>query len=281
MDSNRPMKGVALERDEINAAVRPFFFDASRGNPLYGCLHVPQDVAANGDGVVICSPIGQEYIRSHRALYQLAVRLSKSGFHVLRFDYFGCGDSSGDFEEGELGEWEDNICRAIEIMQATHGCARIHLVGLRMGATLAAKAANRWKKVDSVVLWEPVIDGKGYLDDLAAYQQDLDKRSRLIRKKYFKDAKKIEDIAGYPITPELANELERIEPGDLTINGDVKVLMLRHGNEAANDDMYYDIERAHPQADVKIIQDHIAWMERVYKRLIPFTSIKYIVQWLT
>ncbi len=77
--------------------------------------------------VVLCYPIGQEYIRSHRAIYQLAVRLSQAGFHVLRFDYFGCGDSEGDFEEGSLAQWTSDIHSAIAEIQERSGLTSICL----------------------------------------------------------------------------------------------------------------------------------------------------------
>ena len=59
--------------------------------------------------MVLCYPGGQEYIRSRRAFRQLAIRLSSAGFPVLRFDYHGCGDSSGDDDEGKISQ-SDQIC---------------------------------------------------------------------------------------------------------------------------------------------------------------------------
>ena len=64
--------------------------------------------------MVLCYPWGSEYIHAHRALRQLATRLSMAGFHTLRFDYFGTGDSAGEMEDADLGVWEDDIETAIE-----------------------------------------------------------------------------------------------------------------------------------------------------------------------
>jgi len=40
-------------------------------------------------GAVLCPPWGQEYLRAHRSIAQLANTLATAGVHVLRFDYSG------------------------------------------------------------------------------------------------------------------------------------------------------------------------------------------------
>jgi len=43
----------------------------------------------------------------------VAIHLANVGFHVLRFDYYGCGDSSGDSEQGEIRQWLIDILTAL------------------------------------------------------------------------------------------------------------------------------------------------------------------------
>src|SRR5437773_7734152 len=73
--------------------VVPFYF-GSPDKLLFGCYHEPSLERRRKCAVVVCQPVGHEYINSHRALRQLAARLCDAGFPVLRFDYYGCGDSS-------------------------------------------------------------------------------------------------------------------------------------------------------------------------------------------
>src|SRR5690242_1202032 len=134
----------------------PFYF-GSPDEPLFGCYHAPRPGQERKCVVVICQPIGHEYIYCHRALRQLAVRLSDSGFPVLRFDYFGCGDSSGSTEEGGIRQWLRDISSAISEARHRAGVAQVCLVGFRLGGALSMITAAERGDIDSLVLWDPVV----------------------------------------------------------------------------------------------------------------------------
>ena len=121
--------------------VLPFYFGLP-DKPLFGCYHEPRFGNSRKCAVVVCQPVGHEYIYSHRALRQLAVRLSDSGFPVLRFDYYGCGDSHGNAEDGEVCQWLEDIANAISEVRYRARVARVCLVGLRIGASLAMMTAT-------------------------------------------------------------------------------------------------------------------------------------------
>ena len=80
------------------------------------------------------------------------------------FDYSGAGDSAGESEHGDVDVWLEDIDAAIDHARRAKGVARVTLLGLRFGATLAAFAAARRADVDRLVLWEPVHDGTRYLE---------------------------------------------------------------------------------------------------------------------
>jgi pimeloyl-ACP methyl ester carboxylesterase len=106
---------------------------------------------------VLCQPWGAEYVYAHRSMRQLAVKLSARGFHTLRFDYFGTGDSGGEDAEADPDAAVADIETAADGLQDMLGVARVALIGLRLGATLAARAAMRRKELDALVLWDPII----------------------------------------------------------------------------------------------------------------------------
>ena len=142
--------------------MRPLYFGDSR-HPLFGAYHDPQGERVREVGVLICNPGPQEYMSSHWALRKQALTLAREGFHVLRFDYYGCGDSAGQTREGTLERWRQDIAAALEELKDLAGVRRVCVVGFRLGAALAAQATI---KVKDLVLWEPVVDGRAYLDEL-------------------------------------------------------------------------------------------------------------------
>jgi pimeloyl-ACP methyl ester carboxylesterase len=138
------------------------------GRRLLGLVHPPDRPAPSDRGVLVCSPFGQEAIRSHRLQRILAERLARDGFPVMRFDYLGTGDSDGDDEDGDLPTWTEDVLRASVELAAGSATRRSAWVGLRLGATLAALASGRAAPApERLVLWDPVVDGRRYLQELA------------------------------------------------------------------------------------------------------------------
>ncbi|MBK7659827.1 MAG: hypothetical protein IPJ28_12035 [Betaproteobacteria bacterium] len=60
---------------------------------LFAMLQPAGGAAPRQHGVLLCNPFGQEAIRAHRLVRVLGDRLAAAGFAVMRFDYYGTGDS--------------------------------------------------------------------------------------------------------------------------------------------------------------------------------------------
>src|SRR3982751_2205696 len=77
----------------------PQFFPNRENQRLFSVLHrVP---SANLAGVV-CPPLFDEKLWSHRVLVNFARFVAARGVSVLRFDYFGDGESDGRFEDASV-----------------------------------------------------------------------------------------------------------------------------------------------------------------------------------
>lgn len=185
---------------------------------LFGLFEPPTD----GDrehAVVLCNPFGQEAIRSHRLLKVLGERLARAGFSVLRFDFFGTGDSDGEDEEGDLRIWVDDVLRAHEEVVRRSGHRECSWFGLRLGATLAALAsASSPTAPHRLVLWDPVVDGLAYLEELRQAHVDtlVHNRPRVWEslrsdRDGSRDIVDGSEVLGFPLTAELRRQI-----GDLS-----------------------------------------------------------------
>ena len=157
--------------------------------------------------VLICSPIGQEYIRTHWSLRLLATQSARKGVHVLRFDYSGVGDSAGSIEQiASLDQWVSDIEISIDELKRISGAETVMLLGQRFGAAMAAEVAKVRPDVNSLVCLEPVIDGSDYLDRLRQmHSQMLD---LWVCKMETPDDDQFEEILGSQFRRTLLNEIQ-------------------------------------------------------------------------
>ena len=150
----------------------PFYF----GRPerrLFGVFHPSTPGKPVKAGVVVAAPFGHEAIRVHRFNRLLADRLSRQGVAVLRFDYFGTGDSGGSDEDASLDAWAEDLCEAHRELLRRIGDLPTTWFTARLGANVALRAAHQaFPRVQRMLLWDPVVDGRAYLAELGLAQVD-------------------------------------------------------------------------------------------------------------
>jgi len=154
-----PDPHAPAERDE-----QAFFFDAE-GARLFAIAHRPVGLAAR-TGFVLCHPYGEEKQFSYRILARFGRKLAEAGYPVLRFDCRGYGDSEGDLEDSTVASQVAETRAAMALTRERLGVARVALLGLRFGASIAALAAGGEPAAAGLVLWSPVTHGARYLDEL-------------------------------------------------------------------------------------------------------------------
>ena len=141
---------------------------------LVGAWHVPTGEPTGG--LVFCAPLFEERKSAHRAMVEAARALCEAGFLVLRFDYRGCGDSPGAFSDSGPDDWDADAQVAFSALADALGVAApgdaaaartgppLGLLGLRYGAVCALRTAVA-QAADFLILWEPVLSGRDYLDE--------------------------------------------------------------------------------------------------------------------
>ncbi len=135
-------------------------FGNGRGERLAGVLHLPRETV-NGFGVILCH--GMESSKESLKLIHLGDSLSRAGFTVLRFDFTGAGESSGEFEC-------ITCTRHVEDLEAAHGLLKERglgqagVIGSSMGGTTAMMYAGGAGGVAAVVTLAAPIDPRQLIE---------------------------------------------------------------------------------------------------------------------
>ena len=243
---------------------------------LLGAYHPPRR-SINDAAVLICPPIGQEYIRTHWALRLLANQLSRKGIHVLRFDYRGHGDSCGDIQDvASLDEWRDDISVAIDHLKEQSGAQTVMLTGLRVGASLASDVSADRDDVNSVVAWERIVRGSDYLRDLrSVHESMIDLWFQPIKTP---SDESTEEILGWRWRRSLINELETWAPNFASLTIPQLVISLSgHDQRETTEPSFNPLEK---QLDVdddsdwtKLCKLEAAWLRPRTSQLIVKSAV--------
>ena len=189
---------------------------------LFGVYHATEGAA--DAAVLLCPPFGQEAIRTHRMFRVLSDRLARAGMPVLRFDYHGTGDAPGEDFEGDIHGWVRDVGIAHEELRRRAAPRRIIWLGSRLGAAMAVLATQGgYSDLSRLVLWDPILDGARYLDDVrTAHVSALEvsylrprpewRRSLVEDKDAFTD-----ELLGFAVSPELRQQLRALSPSSMNL----------------------------------------------------------------
>ena len=200
--------------------MNPFYFGSSK-EPLFGAYHPPVTQRARDSAVLLCPPLFQEYLRTHWSFRRLADMLSRAGFHVLRFDYFGTGDSAGQSSDGTVERWHDDIRAAANELLDLSGKRFLSVVGLRAGGALAA--TTKGLDIKDLVLWDPIISGRSYVDELHRKHSSQLKISNRIRHQPI--LKTNYELLGFPFPQTMQDSIKQIDLLSGFINNAKNILL--------------------------------------------------------
>jgi pimeloyl-ACP methyl ester carboxylesterase len=240
---------------------------------IFCCLHLPKDNQISTAGIVICNPLGFEYTHSHRTVRHLADNLSCDGFATIRFDYHGTGDSFSDlFEPQRVKTFLENIDAVIKRLKQQTGVTKICLIGIRLGAALAATYCNN-KTIDKLVLWTPCISGRRYIRELKAFEK-LASHSSNTQKSFI-------DSGGFFITDETADEIKAIDLTKQNYNVTQNALIIDRDDLKPNTDLVTTLkEGGIKQVEHYFMSGYLDMMTEPQDTKIPNETIDHLSDWL-
>lgn len=202
------MKSSGLEEHEL--VLRPYFSDGAAGRVF--CVFVgPPPGAPRRGGVLFVPPFAEEMNKTRRQVMLQARALAAAGFGVLLMDLLGTGDSSGEFADGRLPIWREDLLGGVRSLER-EGFAPAAVWGLRWGALLATDVA-RIIGVTRLVLWQPAVDGRQYMDQFIR----LRTAATMLRgtaRETVQDLRKLLaagqalEVAGYELHPEVVAAID-------------------------------------------------------------------------
>src|ERR1700758_409075 len=126
------------------------------GKRLRGMIHRPEEARSRRGtpAVIFLHGFTGDRMESHWIFVKCARALAKAGIASLRFDFYGSGESEGEFCEVTLqGEISDaQAAGGVFRQQKGIDARRLGLCGLSLGGAVAACVAARLR-VQALVLW--------------------------------------------------------------------------------------------------------------------------------
>lgn len=245
--------------------MKPFFF-VSDGRQLLGLHHPPAgDAAAPAEAVVFCNPFGQEAIRSHRMYRVLADRIARGGRTALRFDYSCTGDSEGACGEASIDAWIRDVCAADREARRLSGASAVTWVGLRLGATLAVLASRQVPSPARLILWDPVLSGADYLEELARSHVGFIagvfrwSAERAARSRGIHALADLQELVGFEVSGSLRREIAAIGQGSLGVPQGTRVTVLGNGGGRSYAPWVKELVAQQVAADYVPVDDDTPW----------------------
>lgn len=252
-----------------SSTAHPLHFRGDDGM-LFGWLH-PAVASRAGTGVVICSAFGFEALCSHRAFRGLAEALAAAGVPTLRFDYHGAGDSAGSDEDEALpGSWLSSIHAAVETLKRRSGVERVVLIGLRLGACLAAIAATQRRDIDGLVALAPVVSGRAYMRELRALQMAAAAGA----------AEDVLEAAGFVITDATRTAVSAMDVLKLGSAPAQRVLIVDRDDLSPDARWAQQLAAAGVKVDTAVLEGYGGLVANPHRGSVPAAAFARVVEWV-
>lgn len=151
--------------------------------------------------LIICHGLIGSRIGVDRLFVKASQALIEEGYVVVRFDYKGCGESSGEYGNNSLEELIDQTKEVVQYTMNNLPIKELTLLGHSLGGAVALLTALEDERVHRLIQWAAV--GKPY--------EDISKIFGKSRMKELRQRKEV-DFYGYSFYPKYFHSLNDYEP---------------------------------------------------------------------
>ncbi|MEM9557071.1 MAG: alpha/beta fold hydrolase [Acidobacteriota bacterium] len=143
-------------------------FDGALGDELVGRLDLPDDEPSACALFAHCFTCSKDL----KAVGRITRALTERGIAVLRFDFTGLGESTGDFADSNFSSNVDDLLAAVEFMRQNHEAPQL-LIGHSLGGAAVLAVAGQVPECVAVATIGAPSDTQHLRDSLLGASDDL------------------------------------------------------------------------------------------------------------
>lgn len=195
------------------------------GKTLRGMMHLPGNVEGKVPMVIMFHGFTGNKVESHFIFVKMSRALEKAGIGNVRFDFYGSGESDGDFSEMTFSSELEDARQILKFVkeQTTTDLGKIGLLGLSMGGAIAGITAREYKDdVKAVVLWAPAFN-----------MPELIMNERVKQYGVIMEQLGFVDIGGHKLSKNFVEDISKLNIFELSKGYDKKVLIVHGTNDEA------------------------------------------------
>jgi hypothetical protein len=141
-------------------------------------------------------------------------------------------------------------------------------------------AGAEGEDLEGLVLWDPVINGRTYLEELIAFHQEWLRLFLSMKLQDHPSSARLTELVGFPLTHSLRTALENISLLAMQQKPAPNILVVESREEACAGPLREHLQRL----GAHLVYQHLAtppiWRELYCKPLVPHRLLQSIVSWM-
>jgi len=242
---------------------------------LFYNLHYSTASKNNTKAIILIGPIGPEYMHCHRSIKCLANNLAEKGFHTLRFDPIGMGNSTADLKSELTHEkWPTSLSILKSFLIDELNIDDVIFIALRSGSLILSKYMET-TIVNYPVFWFPYINGKRFVRDILIIDNLLK-----LEENYTTDkGQPVIHGGGYPFTLSSQEYFKHINILESTFNNGIESLLIEDSETPPNS-KFIDKLTTHFNTTKELSSGLSEMIQQAGFSVIPEKSFDIIYNWL-